>query len=484
MALERLTTARVAFLIAFILLFAMATRIPVDTDTWWHIRSGEYTLQNGFIYNDPFSHTRNDTVWINHSWGTQIILYWTYRLMGDAGLALYTSVLATAGMGFVYRMSTGNHFLRAFAMILGAAAAAVFWSPRPQMVSFLLSAVLLFLLHLYKREGIDRLWLIPPLMLLWGNLHAGFSIGFIFMAGMIAGEIAAALFNPDGEGRIPLRGVAKLLLVFVVSIAVIVVNPYTYRMLLVPFNTVGIDVLRDFIQEWQSPNFQQGQILPFTALLLGLLGALGASPKRLMWSDFVLVAGTAFMALVAGRNIAVFAVVATPVLTIHLDAILTGQGWQVRSRKRVPRSFVLVNTVLVLLVTMGAVAKVGWVVWPPTVEAAQERLLPVRVAQHIEATQPDGPMFNSYNWGGYLMWALPDYPVYVDGRTDLYGNDFLLGYIHTYTAQDGWQDTLNEAGVNMVIVEANSNLDRALAQEAGWRLDYSDEQAVLYVRDA
>ncbi len=71
--------------------------------------------------------------------------------------------LATLGMAFVYLMCDGNVYLRAFAVILGATAAAVFWSPRPQMFSFMLGALVLYLLHLYKRERLDRLWLIPPM---------------------------------------------------------------------------------------------------------------------------------------------------------------------------------------------------------------------------------------------------------------------------------------------------------------------------------
>ena len=333
--IRRLTVERVTQVALFALVFAMATRIPLDTDTWWHIRSGEYTLTNGFIYEDPFSHTRADTVWVNHSWGTQIVIYGAYTLLGDAGLALYTAALATAGMFFVYKMCAGNTYLRAFAVILGGAAAAVFWSPRPQMVSFLLSAVILYLLFRYKFGGVDRLWWIPPIMGLWANLHAGFSIGFIFLAGMIGGEIIANLFNRGGEEVIGWRGIGKLILVGLVSAALVLINPYTYRMLLLPFQTVGLDVLRTYIQEWQSPNFQDLSVLPFVALLILTFAAAGGSSRRLRWTSLALFSGTLYLALNYGRNIAVFAVVATPILTFHVDALLRERGWVMRPRKRV-----------------------------------------------------------------------------------------------------------------------------------------------------
>ncbi|NJL56836.1 hypothetical protein HC928_18065 [bacterium] len=115
----------------------MATRIPVDTDTWWHLRSGDYTLNEGFIYEDPFSHTRQGEAWINHSWGAQIVMYGLHELLGDAGLTLYTAVLATAGMAMLYPVCAGNVYLRAFALVLGAARRRCSGPPDRRWVSFL-----------------------------------------------------------------------------------------------------------------------------------------------------------------------------------------------------------------------------------------------------------------------------------------------------------------------------------------------------------
>src|SRR5687768_2188924 len=122
--MRQLTIERAAAIILFALLFALAARIPIDTDTWWHIRSGQYTLSQGMIYADPFSFTKADEPWINHSWGAQIILYLVWQVAGNFGLSIYVAALATAGMYVVYRMSAGSVYLRAFALVMGAATAA------------------------------------------------------------------------------------------------------------------------------------------------------------------------------------------------------------------------------------------------------------------------------------------------------------------------------------------------------------------------
>src|SRR5262245_21481752 len=150
--MRQLTIERAAAIILFALLFAMAARVPTDTDTWWHLRSAEYILSHGFIYTDPFSFTKLGQPWIDHSWGSQLILYGFWKVAetfgsGNFGLAIYTAALATAGMYIVYRMCEGNVYLRAFAVVLGAATAAVFWSARPQMLSFFLSTMVLYLLY-------------------------------------------------------------------------------------------------------------------------------------------------------------------------------------------------------------------------------------------------------------------------------------------------------------------------------------------------
>jgi hypothetical protein len=481
--MRQLTIERSAVIILFALLFALATRIPLDTDTWWHIRCGEYMLTKGMIYADPFSFTKFGESWTNHSWGSQIILYGVWRLAGNFGLAIYTSLLATAGMIVVYRMCAGNVYLRAFALVISAATAAVFWSPRPQMISFLLSTVIVYLLYLQKREKVDRLWWIPVIMGLWGNLHAGFSIGFILLAGAIVGEALSNLFNSSGKNVVPWHGVRKLVVVTVLSVGALLVNPYGLNILTVPFQTVTIGALQNFIQEWNSPNFHERQTWPFIVLLMGLFGAVGGSRQKLDWTDFVLVSGTVFLALLAGRNIATFAVVATPVLTYHADTILTERGWVLRAVRLTTSRLARLNLVLVTIISLGALAKVLIVLDSKSVGQAQEQYLPVKVAQYLNSERPAGPMFNNYNWGGYLMFAAPEYPVFVDGRTDLYGDEFLNNYLQTVTGRENWQQTLDDYGVSLVVIEPQSGLARALRADPGWHQDYADDLAVVFIRE-
>ncbi|MCC7209238.1 MAG: hypothetical protein IT323_18140 [Anaerolineae bacterium] len=479
-----LTTRRLVVAILFVLLFAMAVRIPLDTDTWWHLRAGERVLADGILTTDPFSLTRGGQPWINHGWGAQLVMVLFTRLFGvEAGLAYYTAALAVAGLVFVYLSCDGNPYVRAFVIVLAAATAAVFWSARPQMASFLWSAVLLYVLHLLKWRKVNRLWLIPVLMLVWVNMHGGFSIGFILLGGFIVGEILGRMFDRANPNVITWRRIGELVLVTAVAALVLVLNPNTTQMWSYPFRTFGIGVLQQFIQEWASPDFHLRETWPFIVMLLGVLAAVGLSGRRIDLTDLVLVSGTAFMALYAGRNIATFALVAAPVLSRHVSAFLEGHGWRLGPARRPRGAALALNWTLIILVCLGAGLKIAATLEPRTVAAAVTDALPVEAAAYLNRVKPPGPMFNTYNWGGYLMYAAPDYPVFVDGRTDLYDDEILGEWLDAMNGR-GWQDTFARWNIRLVVIEKDSPLAALLRQDPGWRETHTDRMAAVFERAA
>jgi len=143
----------------------------------------------------------------------------------------------------------------------------------------------------------------------------------------------------------------------------------------------------------------------------------------------------------------------------------------------------VVNWVLLVLILVAAAYKVTVALDPQTVEEARRDLLPVEAVAYLETSRPPGPLFNSYNWGGYLIWAARDYPVYVDGRTDLYDDALLRDYLKVALAQPGWDEHLDQIGANAVLIETDSPLAQVLRLSKGWDLVYRDHLASLYVRE-
>jgi hypothetical protein len=503
-ALLWLNTRRLAMLILFVAVFAMAARTPADTDTWWHLQAGRVTLESGrILQSDVFSHTRQGYPWVNHSWLSQVILYLLFDNFLYFGLGLFQALVVTCAFAFVYAQMEGDVFARAFIVVLAAATSAVVWISRPQLLSFLLTAVLGYLLYSYKWRRVNRLWLIPPLFVLWVNLHAGYALGFVVLVGFVAGEVLnnllASLSSPDGgEGEsrdpiVPWRGVGVVVLVSFVSALCLLLNPNTTRMWTYYLDTVGIGVLQDFIQEWSSPDFHPLYTQPFIWLLLATLAAVGLSGRRVDGSDLALVAGFTYASLLAGRNMGPFALVTAPVLSRHVRPMIDrwsraarARGWLGKPR-RVGRplstGLALVNWSLLALVLVAAGVKVVLPLRTSFNVENERSTLPQDAVAWIQEHRPAGLMFNSYNWGGYLIWHLwPEYLVFVDGRTDLYGDELLSQVLRVRFAQPGFQEVFDEYGVNLVLTEAGGFADSFLALGDDWELAYADDVAVIYLR--
>lgn len=486
-----LTTRRLVTLIFFTGLFAMATRVAVDSDTFWHLRAGTWMLENRRLLNfDVFSHTRAGTEWINHSWLSEILMALIYRLFGFGGLNLATAVVVWLTFFFAYRSGEGGPYLRAFAIVLAATASAVYWSARPQIVSMLFTAVFYYILILFRWRNINRLWVLPLLMLLWVNLHGGFAIGFILLGLTFGGELLKSLFLwCDSRGQKLTWDWGWLGLTLLACLIMVLFNPYGPQMLWYPFRTVSIGVLQNYIQEWQSPNFHAREAQVFIVLWLATFAAVGFSRLRLEVVDLLLFAAFSALALLAARNIAVFAVVAAPILMRHADAAIAElqarfPTLKIADSTTPPRRLRVLNWSLLAIVVAAAALKVALPLNPATTLAAVAATSPVGAANYLKQTPTPGPMFNSYNFGGYLVWALyPDMPVYVDGRTDLYDDEFLTEYLNVYTTGPGWEKTLVERNIGVVVLEVASPLARALLKTPGWTLRYSDPLAVVIVRD-
>jgi hypothetical protein len=303
-----------------------------------------------------------------------------------------------------------------------------------------------------------------------------------------------------GREVVPWRGIARLGAWLGVAWLAVAINPNGTAMWVIPIKTVGVGVLRDFISEWQSPDFHQLAQQPFLWLLMATLGTAGLSRRRLDGSDLLTVGGFAFLALLARRNYGPFAMVAVPVLARHLSAI--GLEWRVRQRARLEHLIpperwkrlnrpvtsrragtLAINALIIALLAGAAIYKLSWVTNPGLVVKYSERFFPAKAVQWIEANQPIGRIFNNYDWGGYLAWNLRAYPVFVDGRTDLYDDQFLREYQRAASGEQGWQETLDHYGVNLVLSDAGSGLDRELRRSAEWVKRYGDEMAVVYIRE-
>jgi hypothetical protein len=270
-------------------------------------------------------------------------------------------------------------------------------------------------------------------------------------------------------------------------VAAVVINPSGAAMLLYPFKTVGIQSLQDLIAEWQSPNFHMTNVQPFAWMLLSVVGLVGASKKGIRLEEFLLVAGFGYLSLLAGRNIALFALFTPVVMAWHGSAAIERLGeflgveLSLKTRRKVARPRLVLNWLILFLVAIAVVIKVALVFPESENQKAFADTFPVSAVEFLRTAQPEGQIFNTYNWGAYLMWELPEYPTFVDGRTDLFNDEIIDQWLTAARGEAGWVEVFDQWEINLVLVEPGLPLVSRL-KDAEWNLLYQDEKSVIYGR--
>jgi len=453
--------------------FLNAGRVTLDADTWWHLSAGRWMVEHRqLLSTDVFSFTRAGQPWQVPGWPVQIGMYLIYDRFGPAGLNIVTALLMTIALWLLYRSLSGSELLKASALILAGSVTVIHALARPALLTILFTAFFLNSLEAYRQDKRPhRLWLLPVAMIGWANSHGLFWLGMglvgIYLIGSIRIENNKPVFDRRLAGLLPLLVGAACL------------NPYGPAMLgyIIRASSSQRQAV-EFITEWQSPNFHLGQTLPFLLLLLLTLLTLGISVKRISRTDGLLLLTFTSLALMSGRNIALFGLAAPLILTRHAAEL----SWFIPS----PRRPVSVRAQILAAMCIGLLCLFGLyrvaVMLPAEASFSaleKEALIPSRQAiAWIRENQPAGRMLNSYNWGGCLQWALPEYPVFVDGRTDLYGDEIVMQWYSVTVLTEGWQDVLDNWDIHWLILEKDWPVAQAFPL-AGWQVRYQDAAAVI-----
>lgn len=462
----------------FAYVFFLASRPVSDGDFWFHLKTGEYILQTHSVpRTDIFSFTAFGRAWVTHEWLAEVIFYAVYSRLGLNGLIFIFALLTAFAFWIAFKRCQAHPMVAGFAVFVGALTVLPTIGVRPRVFTLLLTSVYLGLLARHARRGEGReIWWLVPLMLLWVNLHGGFLIGLVLIGLTMVGIVLDAWSRSEKP-----RGLRVLGMVLVACLLVGVVNPSGLRLYAYPFESF-LSIQVGMVVDWLSPDFHQRELLPLLVLILLTIAALALSPKRPRPSEVVLFLATLYFSLKSYRHMAIFAIVAAPLLANYSQALLESlpAGARFFNRKAAPGKFGVATALLLLPLLLLVVPLKSRVYVPLTQERAG---VPINAVEFLKAHNLTGNTFTDPNiWGGYLIWAMPSNRVYIDGRTDMYGDQFLAEHLAIIRGLIDWREPFNRYGVKIAIVKPRSVLARELSESGEWQRVFQDGMATVFVR--
>ena len=450
----------------------------VEGDTYWHMAAGQRILEtHHWPTTNYYSFTTPGSEWIDFEWVGEVLMTVASRLGGPRALMALLTVLVSIIILLVYHLgclASGNPKSAFAAAALILPLLGTCFSVRPQLLGYIFLLITLICLESYRRGDLANIWFFPLMFVIWVNTHGTFTLGWVVMAiyGMAGlkdfrlGPLVGKAWQP---GRLRHLG-----LVFLLSVAAVLVNPYGPRLLPYELGFAAQPVNLTYTEEWQPLSFHDSLGIWLLVLLLGC--AVGAAvlrrPQRV--ESVVLALLAAGLACRHQRVVVFFAMVMAPVIAGLLAEVFSAYEPQ----KNAP----VLNAVL-----MAGFAAVMVVFFPSS--ATLQRLIdqnqPRRAVDYLRAHPVAGRMFNDDFWGGYLIWASHgEEKVFIDGRSEAYESSGVLAdYIRIIQPSPEALPLLDKYGIRSCLIERTASLSALLGAQPGWRLVYCDDLSVLYIRE-
>ncbi len=467
-------------------LMGLAATQVYSWDLFWQLRTGAHMLETGsFLTRDTFS-LASDALRYEHCWLHDVIFYLIWKLGGyeaislaRGGLILLTAILIllTARL----RSSLFPYvYLLSFPVILFTY---IGWAERPQLWTFLALAFFLYVFERFRKCGGLVIYALVPAMLLWSNLHAGAALGLLILLAFVVGQLVDLALK-----RISVQA-ASLRHLFVASIGVLLAASATYQpgiiyQIFAGSFGLGKDsgvLAQAYNVDWELTNFTNH--LEFYVVLVVTVFLVLFQVKKISLYELFLLGGLALMGLKLGRHTHLFMFVAAalaPLYWVRFQDVLVAKfpvliGW-----KRIGLCLALLCSLTsgIYLYSLNGFFRIGLKEWR----------YPLGGVTFLQEQKLPGNLYNSYPWGGYLMWALyPEYKVFWDGRQispEMFRSGLGIAY-----GKEGWDRALDYYGVNTAIIQplnlvrgGRNDILTRLTESTLWAPVYAETDALVFVR--
>jgi len=498
----------------FCLIFMTAHSAVFDSDIWLHLKTGEYIWQNKLVpEQDIFSFTFPSKPWVDHEPLFQFISYLIYNHANADGLIAFSCYVIFLSFFVLFIMAhrkLNSYFETALLLFAAGLASANRFNIRPDIFSVLFFCIYLYLLMFYINK--KAIWFLIPAQMLWVNFHGYFFLGPLTVAFFILAE-SIRRYSPwlpwGWRKEFPLTDPAfkRLKIIFALSAVSSLINPSWIKGAIYPLH-VSKDILFgkalvffNHICELQPTfnikNYSWGY---YYLLVFLCLGCLILNFKRLKIIEIFL-ALFFFLFALAQRNIVFFVAAAFFILPRYLAGGLSFIWCKLKVEKAKPgAAYYFIHSCLILAFLVWIWLKINreslecfynfdTKMFVSTHIGILEKHYPKEAVDFVLANKISGNMFNDFNSGAYLIGrSYPDRRVFIDGRTEFYGDKFFKQYQDAVsgneTAFKALEEKYNISAVFLVDTSAGfPGLARVLIDKPEWRLVFFDELSAVFLKD-
>ncbi|MBA2485115.1 MAG: hypothetical protein H0V35_03280 [Nitrospira sp.] len=472
----------------------------VEPDIGWHLRAGLDLIAHGWTLpeTDPYSHTMPDWRWVEHAWLTDGLLglmYGGLEPFGGLGVILFFAAVASLAWWIAADQASLPRTYRLAAMVASLWVALPFLGARTQLVSLLGVAVLLRVWNHIQKGRRQWMWILPPLFLLWANLHGGFTAGLFLSGVIVLGTLLERLFLDRWPARaasldesvLSWADLRRCMFAIGIAAAMTRLNPYGWSLYVEIYESLTDRFMIDTLREWQPVSFQGWAGRAYGCYLAGLACLMTGWYRRVEPLRWVMLMNVLVLSLLHWRNVTLFLIVSLP-LVAELLALCVASclRWASALRTHAGASFLALAIMAVsALATMGLehLAHV-WRSGSAPGTYFEQTGYPIEAVRWIRNHREEvgTRLYNDYGYGGFLLWQLPDEKIFIDGRMPAWriGDRLIFqNYVDLNREDSPELDVLERYRVDWALIQRDSALARALMAHHAWKTIYTDVKVMI-----
>lgn len=489
---HRIVFRRLIQALIILTIFLMGiTSIGAENDLFWQLKMGEQIWEtHTFPVSDPYNFSNPGAVWTLEEWVPATLFYVLKKHFGHVSLIfLKTTIISLTFLLFfkLFNKLKVNFYLSFFVFLLAAMVnTRGAWVVFPSVFEYLFLVLTFFILEYFRKISWKTVLALVILALVWANSHASFFLLTMVLFAYIVGSFMAGKLQQRFNGYYPSgwilnrREQIKLSIAGIISLLTPFLTPNGYWTFLYPFR-ISFGPFTSYVSEyqryWQIWQWNWGDFVHGFTLILIIIMLLTFLLSRRRLNPIDLLMGSAFtiLAMIAVRHVAVFALVA---LFIIAKNISLGFGeYRGLFKRSLIKDFLLIMFVISFLYYYKTkVVAFGF--------DFLESGYPKEAAEFVVNNKIKGKMFNHYNYGGYLIWKMPDYPVFIDGRLEMYQGQAGKDYLAVIDAKEGYQQILDKYQVNFFLFYATDPIIGVLMESNNWRLVHNSNAYVVLVKNS